>query len=1516
MHPLNSPDFSSATAIIGMAGRFPGARTLAEFWHNLQAGVESITFFTEAADPDDSSFWSHPQAVKAGGALAEIEYFDAAFFGFSPRDAEIIDPQQRCFLEVAWEALEHAGYTAETGGAIGVFGGSSVNTYFLHNLYSNPALIQTIGADQIRIANRPDNLTTRTSYKLNLHGPSINVQTGCSTALVAVHLACQSLLNGECDLALAGGASISHSAQRGYLYQEGGILSPDGHCRAFDAQAQGTVNGNGVGLVVLKRWEAAIADRDTIYGVIRGSAINNDGSEKVGYTAPSRPGQAAVVSEALAVAGVTADSLQYVEAHGTGTKLGDPIEIAALTQAFRLQTARTGFCAVGSVKTNLGHLDAAAGIAGLIKTVLALQHCKIPPSLHFQTPNPQIDFNHSPFYVNARCRDWETAPDQLRRAGVSSFGIGGTNAHVIVEEAAVLPTTPSHRPHQLLLLSAKTSTALARATSNLAEHLDHYPEAALADVAYTLQVGRRAFEYRRVVVCRAHHSDAVQALKTANTQPVIPPQHRHDRSVAFLFPGQGAQYIQMGQGLYESEPFFRQQVEDCCTKLMPALGLDLRNILYPQAAPADPTALRQTALAQPALFVVEYALARLWMDWGITPAALLGHSIGEYVAACLSGVFSLEDALALVALRGQLMQQMPAGAMLAVPLSEAAVQSWLTDELAIAAINSPTLCVLSGSIAALDGLSTNLAAQGIESRRLQTSHGFHSPMMEPMMDAFTAAVQQVTLHPPQIPFLSNVTGTWIQGDTATDPQYWATHLRQTVRLSEGLSTLQQDPQLILLEVGPGNTLCNLARQQPQSQSIHLSSLPHPHDPQPDTAHLLQTLGQLWLQGVPIRWDAYAEPLRQRIPLPTYPFERQKYWVEPATSSVSEPVQVVAKQSDLANWFYVPTWRQAPLLKSTAAEVPRSGCWLLFVDAPEIHLGQSFRQRLDQENAVVVTVSRGKQFQRQDDQTYTLNPDRAEDYITLFQVLAQNGQLPTAIVHFWSLTSLSNDCDQQLGFYSLLFLAQALGQQSLCDKLPVLVVSNHLFDLTGSDRLIPEKATLLGPCRVMNQEYLHLNCQVVDVNLPENEGDRNQLIEQLMTECRAFHRARAHPSHPPSAQQWVAYRSRHRWQQTVELTRLEPVHPQTDPLLRHGGVYLITGGLGGIGLTLANYLARTTQAKLILVGRSKPSPLILERIQDWQSTGAEILVLQADVADQAEMQRVKTQILERFGTLHGILHCAGVAGGGMMQLKTRAATEQVLAPKVQGTVVLASLFQEMPLDFWVLCSSLSSLIGGFGQVDYCAANAFLDCFAHHNVRKSSTLAINWGTWQQVGMAVETQVPRALAQRRADSLAAGIHPEEGVEAFRRILQSGLPQVAVSTRDLPQQLTQSSCFQSLAASLSPTLEASVSPYPQVPSPEMAIASTSLNTMEQTLTQIWQQMLGIESIGLHDNFFALGGHSLLATQVTSQIRKVLQIELPLQALFEQPTIAQLTQTIENLLLEEVASLTEEETERLLNNV
>jgi acyl transferase domain-containing protein len=868
-------------AIIGMAGRFPGAKNVAEYWDNLSSGVESISFFSDEellASGVDPAALTAPNYVKAAPLLNDVDLFDASFFGYSPKEAQFMDPQQRLFLECAWEALEHAGYDAEKyKGTIGIYAGSALNTYLLFS-----GLIPNLTTDYLLTltGNDKDFLTTRVSYKLNLTGPSVTVQTACSTSLVAVHIACQSLQIGECDMAMAGGVSVRVPQKAGYFYENGSILTPDGHCRAFDAKAKGTIFGSGLGIVVLKRLGDAIADGDCIHAIIKGSAINNDGSAKVNYTAPSLERQSEVILEALANAAVDPGMISYVETHGTGTIIGDPIEIAALTKAYRTFTQEKGYCAIGSVKPNIGHLDAAAGVAGLIKATLALEHKMIPPSLHFEEPNPEIDFANSPFYVITELSPWEEGPNP-RLAAVNGLGGGGTNAHIILEEAPAFESSEKPGASHLLLISSKTSSALETATSNLVQYLEQNPQVNFADLAYTLQVGRKHFDHRRMVVCR----DRSEAMSLLNSEPASTlSQKPLSREIVFMFSGQGAQYVNMGLDLYKTEPVFKERIDQCSEILRPHLSFDLRDVLYPCEKDVEQASreLNQTRTTQPALFTIEYALAELWLSWGVHPQAFIGHSIGEYVAACMAGVFSLEDCLALVAARGKLMQELPGGSMLAIPLSEKQLQPILNKRLSLAAINSPSLCVVSGETEAIEDLRKNLSRLNLNCNYLRTSHAFHSAVMDPILSEFAARVKQFRPKAPRIPFISNVTGRWITSDEAADPAYWASHLRQTVRFAEGVHSLLQGADRVMLEVGPGLTLSTLVMQcsgKTPNQMV-LPSLGSPNDTQSEMASLLKTLGSLWLSGVEIDWLAFnAKERRHRLPLPTYPFQRQRYWAQ-------------------------------------------------------------------------------------------------------------------------------------------------------------------------------------------------------------------------------------------------------------------------------------------------------------------------------------------------------------------------------------------------------------------------------------------------------------------------------------------------------------------------------------------------------------------------------------------------------------------------------------------------------------
>ncbi len=1497
-------------AIVGMAGRFPGARNLDAFWENLRDGVESISFFTEAdveATGMEPALARDPNYVKAGGVLDGAELFDASFFDFYPREAALTDPQHRIFLECAWEALEYAGYNPDAyEGLIGVYAGTSINTYLLFNLFSNPDLTGVTEIYQLAIGNDKDFLPTRVSYKLNLRGPSVNIQTACSTSLVATHLACQDLLSYQCDMALAGGVSIRLPQKRGYLYQEGGIASPDGHCRAFDAEAQGTIGGNGVGIVVLKRLEDALADGDTIHAVIRGSAINNDGALKVGYTAPSVDGQAEVIAAAQLIARVDPETITYIEAHGTGTSLGDPIEIAALNQVFRASTQARQFCAIGSVKPNIGHLDAGAGVASLIKTVLALKHKQIPPSINFERPNPQINFERSPFYVNAKLSDWETG-GMPRRAGVSSFGIGGTNAHVVVEEAPLREPSGPSRPWHLLTLSARTPSALGVVTANLAEHLRQCPDLNLADVAYTYHVGRKAFEHRRAVVCR-EMEDGVSALEDLDPGRVLTgPEESEKRSVVFMFAGQGAQYANMALGLYQHEGVFREDLDRCAEILEPLIDLDLRKLIYPSEGEEEAAneQLRQTAFTQAALFVIEHALAKLWMSWGIEPEAMIGHSSGEYVAACLAGVFSLEEALALMVVRGQMMQSMPGGAMVSVSLTEQEIEPYLNDDLSVGVLNAPGISTVSGTYEAVDALEAELDDDGVAYRRLHTSHAFHSPMMDPILGAFAERVAQCAPQAPEVPFISNVTGTWITPDEATDPDYWALHLRRTVRFAAGVSQLLREPDWVLLEVGPGRTLSSLAQRNPghTPDRVILSSVRHPKTQQADEVFILRTLGELWLAGVHVDWRGFhAGERRHRLPLPTYPFDRQRYWVEPG-----EPVAIsdgrpkdLEKNPEVADWFYVPSWKRSDLPFAPTTEVLESlqQRWLILSDGDG--LGEQLSERLRELGQDIFQVATGTQFRRIDDRAFVLSPAELSDYQALFNELSERGAVPDHVVHLLNVTLDVETAErsQGCGAYSLLFLAQALWESGSTPSPQISVVSTNVQEVTGSEILQPMKATLLGPAKVMAQEYPGIFCRTVDVDtLGQGTEQAQGLVDHLIAEVVVA----------PSDTE-IAYRGRHRWVRTFEPVGWDGAQI-AKPALREGGVYLVTGGLGRIGLLLAEYLARTAQARLVLVGRSAfPAKdewqhwlkthnedngisEKIRRLQAIEAQGGIVMVAQADVADLQQMRTVIDRTHGEFGPLNGAIHAAGLVGEAAVtaiQETDFAVLQRQFQAKVYGLRVLEEVLEEEPLDFCLLQSSLSTVLGGLGFAAYAAANAYMDAFAHKKNQADAPawVSVNWDGWRF------DDEPRRAAGLEVAELA--ITPEEGVEAFQRVLRlKGVPQITVSTGDLQARIEK--WIPSEAEEKAAQPEEKPIGGPRFPRPQLRTAYVAPRSdVEEAITELWQEVLGLEQVGVHDDFFELGGHSLLATQIISRLRDTYQVELPLRRIFENPTVSGLADIID----------------------
>ncbi|MDZ8065208.1 MAG: beta-ketoacyl synthase N-terminal-like domain-containing protein [Nostoc sp. DedQUE08] len=1383
----------SEIAIIAVAGRFPGAKDIESFWQNLRDGVETISSLTDEELINSGVFLdllNNPSYVKASAVISDIDLFDANFFTYSAKEAELIDPQQRLFLELAWEAVEKAGYDPETyNGLIGVYGGVGMSRYLLNNLIPHHQLLETIDPLQLGISNDKDFVPTRVAYKLNLTGPAVNVQTACSTSLVAVHFACQSLLNGECDIALAGGVSISIPQKTGYLHQPEMILSPDGHCRAFDAKAQGTIAGSGAGIVVLKRLKDAISDRDHIHAIIKGSAINNDGAIKVGYTAPSASGQAAVIGEAQAIADVDAETISYIEAHGTATPLGDPIEIAALTQAFNQTTDKKGFCAIGSVKTNFGHLDT-AGVAGLIKTVLALQHKMLPPSLHYQTPNPKIDFANSPFYVNTTLTEWKTN-NTPRRAGVSSFGMGGTNAHVILEEATQFKIQNSKfkNKYLLLCLSAKTASALEKATANLIVYLKEHPEVNLSDVAYTLNSGRRGFNYRRMLVCH-DLEDAVKALSSLDPKQVFTNYTEiTERPVAFMFPGQGSQYVNMAREIYETETVFREQVDYCSEILKPLLGLDLRHIIYPSESNIDEASkqLQQTGIAQPAIFVIEYALARLWQSYGVEPQAAIGHSIGEYVAATLAEVFSLEDALSLVAARGQMMQQLPTGAMLSIPLPADKVKSLLGTELSLAAINQPLQCVVSGSIPEIEVLQSQLATQGIECRRLHTSHAFHSQMMEPILEAFAERVKKVTLNPPKLPYISNLTGTWIKVSQATNPDYYAQHLRSTVLFASGVEKLLATPEQVLIEVGPGHTLTTLVKRHPDKADTQtvLTSVRHPQEKQFDSHVLLTTLGQLWLTGVKVDWFGfYSHDEYYRLPLPTYPFERQRYWIDPPQKAAWGKLQIPTT-SQLWTSLTQAGQKQASVNNAEFNELTYQGNkqWLDSLCTAYINYAlQQLRAFSNPEEKYFL-----ENFLTQ----YHISSRYQQLFCRWLQILVEQGQLQQQEELFFGLVPCSqNDIDEYL------------------EEVRVRFADSSLVDLDLVQRCGENLAAIV----VGEQEPLEIFNELVYQK--EHKGSHTESV--LMNYYNSILRSSLEQVVkllPPSIHLRVLEIGAGTGMSTQALLPVLPFQ-QTN--------YTFTD-IGSAFLTQAQQKFKEysfVEYKLLDIDKSPTE-------QGFEKHSFDIVI--------ASNVLHATQNIDQ--TLHHVRSL--LAPGGFLLLW------EITQPKI-----------DFDISWGLLLKPLNDTRRSPGQ-PFIIKDQWFDALHAQDFVQVAAFPENEAFEHKIIMA-QASASAAFSQIYKQK-ETGLEAEISLQINPNVFQQEELSTLYSRPDLPN--------------------AYVAPR---------------NEIEQKIAIVWQELLGIKQIGIHDNFFQLGGDSLIAVQVVSRLRNTFSIQLTVTNLFEFPTIAEIAPKLE----------------------
>jgi acyl transferase domain-containing protein/acyl carrier protein len=1528
-------------AIVGIGCRFPGASSPEAFWDLLHHGIDAISEVPTERWDIDKLYDPEPatpgkMSTRYGGFIEGVDSFDPGFFGISPREAERIDPQQRVVLKVAWEALENAGIAPSnlSGTQTGVFIGIGNYDY---------GIVVSKDLDRINAYDGTGNTlgiaANRLSYLLNLRGPSLAIETSCSSSLVAIHLACRSLQNAESDLCLVGAVSLMLSPQQTIIYSQARMMALDGRCKTFDASADGYVRGEGCGIVVLKRISDAIRDGDRIQGVIRGSAINQDGLSN-GLTAPNGPSQQAVIRQALENAGVEPAQISYVEAHGTGTSLGDPIEVRSLKAVLAEGRSTDQPCLIGSVKTNIGHLEAAAGMASLLKVVLALQHKQIPAHLHLKQLNPYISLSGTSFAIPAELQPWNVNTEP-RLAGISSFGFGGTNGHIIVEEAPVQiqKSDAIERPLHLLSLSAKSEQALQDLAQRYKTNLAN-PELSLADICFTASTGRSHFDYRLAVTAESVEqlqqqlSDFVAGQEPSGlvTRQVV---NRKQPKIAFLFTGQGSQYVDMGRELYETQPTFRQTLQQCDDILRSHLQKSLLEVIYPSNH-SESVLLDETAYTQPALFALEYALCKLWQSWGIEPAVVMGHSVGEYVAACVAGVFSLEDGLKLIAARGRLMQALPAnGMMAAVMASPEQVAEQIApycadnslakqDTVSIAAINGPQSVVISGNHQMVEAICQSLRASGVKTKPLTVSHAFHSPLMTPMMEEFAAVAKTVNYSLPEIKLISNVTGK-LASEEVANAEYWCNHVLQPVLFDQGMQTLAQQKCNFLLEIGPKPTLLGMGKQclseAEVDKLVWLASL---RPGQSDWQQLLQSLGQLYVQGVAIDWKGFDQDYsRKRVALPTYPFQEQRYWVEsfdnqPAqaeitiaqtpmlhllqqgeiqqlTEQVTKTASLSAdeqkflpkllealvnqhKQQSIAasiqDWFHKIEWQPKVREIRGVDKKPQIGTWLILADIGGV--GKALVEHLQKQGNSCILVYPGESYQSKGDSTWVINPSRTADFERLLNEVTQL----QGVIHLWNLDTAKSEVT-----IAELEKSQVLGCGSVLSLVPALTRHNDLPRLwlvtrgAQSVKTLPEvtQASLWGMGKVIALEHPEIFGGIVDLS-PEPTSEEISLLLSDIADAQG--------------EDHLAYRGKQRY--VARLVRKQLSAKVESCSISPDRTYLITGGLGALGLKVAEWLVGQGARQLVLTGRRQPNAEAQTAIAHLEKIGATILAAQADVTQEQDLLQLLQKVRVTMPPLGGIIHAAGVLGYEMLQSLQWGSLEAVLRPKVIGTWLLHQLTQDIKLDFFVVFSSIASVWGSRGQAHYAAANAFLDSFAHYRQGQGMpTLSVNWGPWADGGMASDE------AQSWLTRMGIGIlQPEQALTALGLLLGSNTVQATVAQVDW-------ALFKGLyEARGRRTLFEEMSVQPLAQKPQSTATSALVAELEVApvsdrpaiLTAYLQlevaKVLGFEASQLpspEQGFFDLGMDSLMAIDLKSRLDKSLGTTLPSTITFECPTIADL---------------------------
>ncbi len=1493
-------------AVIGMAGRFPKAENIEQYWDNLKNGRDCISkFSTEEILEEGESAEAIKNAayVKAGAYLESKAYFDSDFFGYRPDEAELMDPQIRIFHECCWQAMENSGYSSPNDkNIVGLFAAGSPNVNWeLHSYSKNrEGLVNDFSAHHLRNITF---LSSLISYKLDLKGPSIFIQTACSSSLVSIHKACSSLLLGECTMALAGGVTIHNFSKKGYIHQVGMIQSKDGKCRPFDASSSGTVGGEGVGVVVLKKLKDAIRDRDQIHAVIKGTGINNDGHDKVGYTAPSVKGQSVAIKRAHKMARVSSDSISYVEAHGTATELGDPIEIEALNEAFGKSNSK--YCAIGSVKSNIGHLDSAAGVAGFIKTILAIKNKQIPASLYFKEPNPKINFTDGPFYVNHTLKDWANNSGPLR-AGVSSFGIGGTNAHVVLEEPPVVEPSTPHRDFHLILLSAKTQSSLERNVSQFTEYLKINTDSELQDIAYTLQKGRFHFKHRKVLVCE-NRNEAINILSDIQSieQRMLDTQEDL-QNVVFMFSGQGSQYVDMCKDLYLKEKVFRDKVDECLEVAQLYLEDNLHSVLFPeQGDDSEVTSnINDTKYTQPLLFIIEYSMAHLLMKWGVRPDYMIGHSIGEYVAACISGVFTLHDALRLVVRRGELMSKARRGSMLSINASEEQIKPLLdeTENLDLAVINSATSLVVSGEDTDIDKFEEQILSQGYTCKKLHTSHAFHSYMMDEILDEFEQELSMVDINEPAIPCISNINGEIITYEEIRKPSYWSRHLRCTVHFLKGIETLQQKGRAVFIELGPGRSLSSYVEDIISlSEEYHVvNTVRQPRQKVNDQKYLIEKIGRLWLNGIKIDWDNYyINEKRRRLALPTYSFEKNSYTANvDAKKLLTGNGQQTHQTSNYGNDDYIHTssWKRS--ISPNGISIPLEDKSYVVVISGNEYFSESLIRDLTSSGQKVIEVRPGESFEKIKNNVFKVDILDASD---LWSHLSKSeGIVISNVIYCAALSEHAEspryeDIEEsfELGYIGLSYLAKSITQTPQIGKVNLTVINNHIAYVTEDDEINPLKATVLGPAKVIPSEIQNIICKVIDIPYPfQTEKSLNSYLSKIINEIFYV-----------SDTAFIAYRYKERWVQSFEVL---PENEQTTSTIKivENGTYLITGGFGGMGFTIAKDLVNQYKANVLLVHRSKfperkewndwltnkekedLTSIRIREILEMEKSGGKVDLYQVDVAEEDQVQNLTLKIKDKYAKLHGLIWAAGeIDSGGIILNREKENFAKYTSSKIHSLLLFEKYLGFGSLDFIALFSSIGNVFyqSKFGEVGYNAANEFLENYSLFAQKKMNVHAftINWCDWLDVGMTVKAKRKREETEniQQIDvETSQGISPKEGAVCFHKCLQSKVPVNIIYKGDLNAAIkTHESKYKKIVE----TLKASSEPVTE------SIEEISL---EKTLLEIFSHFFGKKGVTPNDDFFELGGDSLKGMTLVARINQKVGTKLSIGDLYKYTTIRELT--------------------------